>query len=478
METKLSTLEHAYSWTNHALVDMGIASLVTFSGRERPEDLTLDDLEKFACYAEQAYFSPELASYLTVLFTSNFINPSFSAEKKISFVREIVRSHKNQPDPNLAPCTYCGRPSVRRAHRDLVPMLTGREQINFFPDGTPGLPLCGNCIVALQALSIGSPMCSGRSLVVSCDATKVTQEFVKVWQPEIRKRVHLSQQSGQKLVIKRPLTRTIDALTKIDAQQEVETGSSITVYHVSNSGQDPRADIYFLPFSVIRFVHRARAATYSAMWKEMVRHAWEMSSKQKTAENGDAKADVARNYLYEDLFSLPDSAASFVRVYFLRKAKRYAQGPRDPRATYRGWRDYIPGLWGITSLFLEEVTGMDTGRIEAIRKLGDALAGEISTRDDRSLWGRAYRAGRYGEIRLLLIRASRARIKRGDQPVASFDDFLQVFEEGEELPRVDWRLAWDLVLIRVIEKLYEAKWFDKHRDALDEEEKESEMEEA
>ncbi|MBA2446691.1 MAG: hypothetical protein H0V51_01555 [Chloroflexi bacterium] len=31
---------------------------------------------------------------------------------------------------------------------------------------------------------------------------------------------------------------------------------------------------------------------------------------------------------------------------------------------------------------------------------------------------------------------------------------MTVFEVGEELPRTDWRLAWDLVLIRVIDELH------------------------
>src|SRR6266566_9647801 len=123
----------SYRWTNHALLDMGIASLVIFADGQEPQDLTRSDLEKFAEYAERAYFSPELGSYLTVLFTSNFINPSFTHERKKQFVREILRSYQASPDPNLSSCAYCGRPSVRLAHRDLVPMLTGREAVNFFP---------------------------------------------------------------------------------------------------------------------------------------------------------------------------------------------------------------------------------------------------------------------------------------------------------------------------------------------------------
>lgn len=478
MKTEVAASTSPYRWTYHPLVDMGIASLLAFAGRQRPEELTPGDLESFARYAEQAYFSPETASYLTVLFTSNFVNPSFSTERKQQFVREILRAQHMSSDRNLSPCAYCGNASVRRAHRDLVPMLTGREAVNFFPGGAPGLALCGNCIVALQALSIGSPMCSGRSLVVSSDDPALVLELVKTWQPEIRKRVQLSEQSGQKLSpVTRPLTRTIAALTKIEAQSE--TNASMTVYHLSNSGQGPQVDIYLLPSSVVRFVQRANAARYSATWKEVVRQAWEVPSRpQKGKAGANEKKEAARNYLYEDLFTLPDRSASFVRTYFLRKAKRYAQGPGDPRSTYHGWRDYIPRLWNLTGLFLQEVMAVEVERIEAIRKLGDTIADEIASENDRRLWWAVYSAEAYRQARLALIQASRRRLKRGFSPVVSLDEFLEVFEQGEELPRVDWRLAWDLVLIRVIEKLYEAKWFEKNRDVLREEEKEPEMEEA
>ncbi len=121
---------------------------------------------------------------------------------------------------------------------------------------------------------------------------------------------------------------------------------------------------------------------------------------------------------------------------------------------------------------------MESERIEAIKKLGDALADEVATENDRGLWWAIYSADAYRQARLALIQASQRRLKRGLPPIVSLDGFLEVFEEGEELPRVDWRLAWDLVLIRVIEKLYETKWFEKNRDVLGNEEKEPAMEEA
>ena len=473
-----SKLASPYRWTNHPLIDMGIASLLAFAKKRKPEDITGGDLDEFARYAEEAYLSPEISSYLTVLFTSNFLNPSFSEEKKKQFLMAILRSYQNEPDPSLPSCAYCGNASVRRAHRDLIPMLTGREHVNFSAHGAPGLTLCGNCVVALQALSLGSPMWGGRSLVVSCDDPMLVLGLVKEWQPEIRKRIQLSEQSGQRLSpLTRPLTRMIDALMKIDAHTDAST--SMTVYHLTNSGQGPQVDIYFLPSSVVRFVQRANAARYSVTWNEIVSQAWEFIPKSQKGKVGSSeKGEPARNFLYEDLFGLPDRSASFVRAYFLRKAKQYAQGPGDPRPMYRGWKDYVPGVWNLAALFLEEVMTVENERIESIRKLSDTVADEIASENDRRLWWAVYSADSYRQARLALIQASKRRLKRGLAPITSLDEFLEVFEEGEELPRIDWRLAWDLLLIRVIEKLYEAKWFERNRELLGEEEKEPEMEEA
>ncbi|MGB9825616.1 MAG: hypothetical protein ACPLRU_02985, partial [Desulfofundulus sp.] len=52
--------------------------------------------------------------------------------------------------------------------------------------------------------------------------------------------------------------------------------------------------------------------------------------------------------------------------------------------------------------------------------------------------------------------------------LVDFDSFVRIFEEGEELPYSDWRLARDLVLIRMLECLYEKQWLQAHADELPE----------
>ena len=43
---------------------------------------------------------------------------------------------------------------------------------------------------------------------------------------------------------------------------------------------------------------------------------------------------------------------------------------------------------------------------------------------------------------------------------------LEVFEEGYEMMQPNWKFARDLVLIRMIEWLYEHNWFGDNLDAL------------
>jgi CRISPR-associated protein Cst1 len=98
---------------------------------------------------------------------------------------------------------------------------------------------------------------------------------------------------------------------------------------------------------------------------------------------------------------------------------------------------------------------MNQARIDAIRTLGDRLAEEISANNDKPLLRTAYLARGYVTVRRLLLQISHRRLNRQDAPVVGFDEFLTIFEEGEELARADWRLAWDLTLIRLIERLHE-----------------------
>jgi CRISPR-associated protein Cst1 len=57
-------------------------------------------------------------------------------------------------------------------------------------------------------------------------------------------------------------------------------------------------------------------------------------------------------------------------------------------------------------------------------------------------------------------------VRRGNPPLVTLDPYLTVFEEGDEISRSDWQLARDLVLIRMVERLYQNGWIGKNAEVV------------
>lgn len=487
-------------WTGHPLVDAGTAALTAFAGKRDPETVTEDDLEWFASQAERWYFTPALSGYLTVLFTSNFMNPSWKPDQKRLYAGAVLRAFRWPTTDALPPCAYCGRTAARianlcgpcnrvhhepacptcgkaattLAYRDLVPLLTGRGTANFFPLGQHGLTLCGPCVVALQALAVGAPKCSGKALVVQAADPRLLLRLVRPWVNDTVRFVQLAEMGTAIPDIKAPQTRLVEALIRSEQEAaDEDTGGGLVAYHLSNSGQGPGIQIYQLPSAVMRFLRRARSPRTAHAWSEIERRAWEaVGSGMTAADASDDERLQYRNYLYEDLFRLPEEAGRFIRIYFLRNAVGLVRA-NDPRAGYSLRHEADLVSWDLAGVFLEEVLNMEHNRIEAIRDLADRLAEEIGTDNDRRLFRNLYQVQDYRQARRLLIRANFRCLQRNKEPVLTFDGYLEIFEEGEELARVDWRLAWDLMLIRLIEQLH-----TRNKEVLSEVASEEEGEEA
>jgi len=469
-------------WTGHPLMDMGVAGLTVFAKKRNPEDVTGADLEGFVEWAEKAYFTKEMTGWIAVAFTSNFINPSFEATKKREVAKSILESFKNSATLEALQCTYFQLPAQQLVARDFVPMLMGRETTNFFPDGQPQLPVSGLGITALQGLSLASPLVGGRLMIVAADDHKLLLNIVRGWQSEIRKRVQLSETSGEKAPgWSGPRTRLIEQIINIEELRDrnqdpdLEYTGSVTIYHASNSGQGPELTVYTLELPALSFVRKAQGIKYREAWNRLVSSVW------REAGNKDKDPVFARlNDVYEDVFDLPQDSARFVRRFFLRPVVAQLKGakPVETKKKTKKSKDKTTAtpaisasppvaLWGLLELFLKEVLGMEQSRIQAIRTLGDRLASAVSDDNDRRLFQRIYTARKPFEVRQLLIQMGMRRLKKGIEPAVRFDEFLGIFEEGDELARADFGLAWDLTRIRVIEALFDAKWFDSNKEALE-----------
>jgi len=499
-------------YTGHPLVDVGAATILAFSKKSSLSDLTEKDLDKVADYIESHYVVNPLKSFLNVAFVnSGFTQPAFekTPERRVNYARRVARAYKKDVPVLEERCVFTGEPAVAialgasekddyplgRAFRHNIPMLTGEDVINFHPSGDAGMPVSGLALLCIQALPMGCAKCGGKLLAVHSDNPELIYKFAWKFLAVNRKQIDLAREAGSSKLPEAgstAKTMLIETLIEIEQARRDEQMDqrlySVTAYHLTNSGQsnpldarNPPLTIYHLPLELTGFLAAITHVEYKGEWQAIERRAWQMTQSTKTTaakaekpKKGKAKKEATakentrprRNFLYEDLFRLPRNAPQFIRRYFLRIPIRNTYED-DPRRGYslKGETELVK--WKLTQLFLERVMHMNASRIQRVREMGDLLATYVYEENDQKFFATFYaEQRRYDVIRNALIKVNHARLKRGLPPVVKFDPYLEVFEDVDENGRSDWRLARDLVLIRMIERLYELKWIEQHPDAL------------
>ena len=475
-------------YTGHPFVDVGIATIAAFCGKRDPTELTAADFQTVADYIMHQYVRQPLKSFLTVAFpNSGFTQPAFdkSPEKRIEYAQRVLYSYRNSTPLLDERCVFTGEPAAGiafgdkeglppgRAFRQHMPLLTGEGVINFHPDGNAGLPVSGGAILAIQALPLGCAKCGGRLLAVHSDNDKITLHYANESLKANRRSIQLAQIAGTKKMEESHrsyrtllIERLLNADQMQDDYRDEEEAFSITAYHFSNSGQGAGLDIYHLPLQITAFLCDMQGVDYRDAWNAMVHRAWQTApSRRKPGEPFIPR----RNWVYEDLFQLPVNAQRFLRTHFLGQALRYVRddsGETQEADTQPAQVDLE--IWKITERFLWRILNMDKERIELIRKMGDRLADYVSSENDRRFFQQFVNQRRYDYLRMLLIKANLAHVKRGNPPIITLDPYIEVFEEGDHMERTDWRLGRDLVLLRMVERLYEQGWLGHHADAIPE----------
>ncbi|MFN8472180.1 MAG: type I-B CRISPR-associated protein Cas8b1/Cst1 [Anaerolineae bacterium] len=474
-------------YTGHPLVDVGIATILAFVGKNDPATLTEADLDKVADYIADQYTRQPLKSFLTVAFmNSGFTQPAFEAmpERRREYASRVLRSYRADTPTLDEQCVFTGLPATNiifndrdnlpagRAFRQHIPLITGVDVINFHPYGDAGLPVSGLALLAIQAFPLGCGKAEGRLLAVHSDSADVTLYFARVFLQRNMAEISLAQQANSTKLgesSRSPKTLVIDTLVEASAEQllaRIEDGRflSITVYHLGG-GQNPALDIYELPSQLIHFLADMNRPQYTGAWHALVRDAWETEPRTgRRSRQADEPFRPRRNWLYEDFFQLPLNAHVFVRKYFLHHAWQSTHAMSVAR------RSDEPTLlllhyWPLTARFLERILNMDQDRINRIRELADQLADYVSNNNDRAFFRALYTADKYPILRNEIIKVDYNNARQGNGPIVTFDQFVEVFGNWDEANRFGyWLFARDLLLIRMIERLQE--WLPRNREAL------------
>jgi CRISPR-associated protein Cst1 len=458
-------LEPPIRFIGHPMVDVGVATLCAAAGVDNPHDLTPEAIDAFTQEVTELYLNPAMAGFLSYVVFANarFANPAQLkpefAGKRRAILSELVNLWKPDTPPSQYEepagmdevCVFSGDVAIVRVSRMYIPMTTDEKNINFVPEGVPLMPVSGWCLLALMAMPLGGLASKGKMWIVHSFDNKLTLDFAKRNLERNRRDFQIQGLS------KRPnykFSRTYLLQDLTDAQgTDRGMGYPMTAYLFTSSGQKSDVEITHLPSSVIRFIRLAQREAPDA-WNRIVRRAERLNTSRED-DNGKITYNE-RNYFYEDLFDLPANAHSFLRRYILRSplpGKPSGEGKNDPRYSYSFTGEAELVSWTLTNLFLREVLEMEKDRIDAIRLVADRITHYLQTQDER-LFRELFNARNEYQFRTALLKAD----KNAEPPLFTLDEFVLAFFTAvdQEYLRLDWSLARDLMMIRIIERLHES----------------------
>lgn len=511
-------------WTGHPLADVGVATLCAMAGKSDPSELTLADLDKAGKEIKAAYTDSIFVSYLSCVFpNSAYVNPTMKGESRETAMKRLLQPHRSEPDEGLAGvrCVFSGEPATHLLERSQMPMITGAGVMNFFPSGLSEMPVAAPYLLAIQAIALGGRRSEGKLLIVHCDDPQWTLFFAKRYLDRNRLIIDLSRTNRLPAVddpenvltreapgglnkekrpkypdAKAPQSLVMDDLMEVVAERGkgflAEAYTSITVYLLSNSGQGPSLSIEHIPSEFLKFLLELHGTAMGSHWQKLVHRAWRAGKGADVETEGGAPAPKkgkkaakpaapsgagrSKNELYNDLLEIFESgftdwnaASRFVRRHLLCNPNKYflfGDSARDlPPRFGTDQLEFID--WELTALFLVKVLGMKKERIDLIKDFADKLADLIYNHNDKPLFRQlVFTAGEW-QYRAILTKVQMQYAKDRGKLALRFDEYVDVFLNVDADETHRWSLIRDLISIRLVEQLFEKRFFDKNPELLE-----------
>ncbi|AFN03914.1 type I-B CRISPR-associated protein Cas8b1/Cst1 [Pyrococcus furiosus DSM 3638] len=422
-----------FSWTGHPFVDGGLAALLLYSEKTRPEELTQEDIEKAIKFASELYARKDWSSsYLHALLFPNsgllMANPSMAKKRTPENIAKNLESLLNEKeDPNAPICEICGRRHSRSkpVYRSEFPLIGSGGVPNYFPSGKEGANICSHCLFLVQFLPLILYRLR-RLLLIHTYPPELMLELHR----EALKDVRLTKLVSSGRGYQRPENFLFTLLTEVTIKTEREElweNASITLYYFTNPNRErPKMMIIHVPSSVTRFVAHAARHDLSG-WKRIVAMGWKKGSDEKSSPNE----------VYLKLLN-----GESILPYFINVAKRRTNAS-----------------WDLLSFYCTEVLGLDEKALEFIKEVGDRIVETLKELPDNKLSARVReleRAEKLYQFEAFFVNLEKLRQRLGlKDPLLTFDEFARVLTiYGEDL-EISWRTVRNLLLFRIYEKLHD-----------------------
>jgi CRISPR-associated protein Cst1 len=440
----------AITYVNHWIIDIGLATIAAIVGKPTVIALTHDDLEAAANHLKGLYCNhAAVRNYLSVIFTnSHFVQASMNSTDREAYANHVLFAF-NQDRPYEGEGARCpffpARAAIFTAFRQHIPLLNGEGISNFSAAGRAGLPISGLALLAAHAMPMGC-FKTGKLLALfhqvssSLDESPGRMTTVLARNAWRQNNGDISALGASDTNGKLPSRGGSARTNYVSVIMAAEEGSrerdvnidNVTGYFFTNYGPEPRIELVRLDHTVLRFIQAARLDAPAA-WQRAIRGAWQVEKGERLDQISDVS--TRRNFLYETLFELPAKPIAFLR--------RLRHGNR----------------WALIAIFLKEVMRMEAERIDTYRRLGDTLFEYVRQYENQplSFYVKFSRAKAYIALRSI-IRTAAEKMYRAtaEAPLFSYDDFILAFEHPSEAYS-QWKLARDLISIRLLERLHELK---------------------
>lgn len=432
-------------YTGHPLVDVGVATGTAFSHKQRPEDVTVDDLTAIADYLKDIYCHiKSIQNFISTIFlNSAFVQHAKSLEEKQQYADSVLYAF--QEDTPILEGEQCiffpEKPAVLYAHRQFMPLLNGSGIANFSPLGASGIPISGVALLVIHIMPLGCMKCGnllsfhqlrgmsdGQDMTVILARQALEKNRAAILDMRLDPEKELPNYGSYKK------TRYIEAL--LQAQQSTQrrkaNWQNITGYYFTNYGPKPDLQLVRLDNAVADFVHTAQQDASQA-WNRSVYATWQRPKGEEAISPDETNTHTWRNYLYEALFDLPQNARRFLG---------HLEQGRD---------------WQLIAIFLRKVLLMEQERIETYKMLGDLLGDYLLGYEAPALgfYHKFARADKYFKLRDAIRSAEEKMMKAGEAaPIFTLERFVLAFETPSEGYR-DWRLGRDLIAMRIREIIFQ-----------------------
>lgn len=432
--------------TGNPFVDTGQEMMAALAGVDNLADLTVDHVRELLPLLVSLYMKEGWRKNLFTIFpNSKLTNGSVKRPREeyqalLERWHECMRTGKSLDALEGTWCAISGRTAQVYLGRTYLPM-SDQDNGNFQSLFQQGMPVSASVALAIQFFplalkKIDRPK-NGKMLFALPHFSNADAQAI--WADNRADEVNFEDTVGVGGVgdvgTSRPVNGFFRLVERLVRGQKDFPKSGVTLYLFNNFNQvDYKAatDLHYMPSSVFSFIQEAENHNGGKDWHRIVWRGYPANCKVEDEE------DALRRF----------NNSVYQRLLDGRSISGYFTNRRERSPVVRGQSGWI-----LFSYYLREVRGMDQGRIENLKELGDRIAPIIRNRKSRLLALEG--ADSRGRLTDVLYRiATKDSAGKLNEPLITFDQLVtDLFPH--DLQYSDWREVKYLLLFRIYEQLFE-----------------------